>query len=245
MPTIDSTAESERIVVSVIHKDPLVRAGVAAALSAEPNLVVRVDADAIGPDVGTALLETLSDVAVVVADYCKALALADLMRRPRSCPPSADPRVMIVSDRGGESEIRHALQQGIQGYLLLGCRLEEMAACVAALHRGQRYLGQEAARRIAESFGYEALTNREADVLRLVAAGCANKVVANRLDIALGTVKVHVKSILDKLGARTRTEAAAVAQRRGLLGHEDYPSTRMNPTLHTRGGHHGSVASVG
>jgi len=92
-----------------------------------------------------------------------------------------------VSDRGGEWEIRHALERGIQGYLLLGCRLEEMASGLVALHHGRRHLGQEPARRIAESFDYEALTSREADVLRLVAAGCANKVVAKRLDIALGT----------------------------------------------------------
>jgi DNA-binding NarL/FixJ family response regulator len=134
-------------------------------------------------------------------------------------------KIVVVTQRDRESDIRHALELGVQGYLSLGCGLEEMAEGVIAVHRGRRHLGQSAAHRIAESFGHQALTSREIDVLRLVVAGYANKMVANELEIALGTVKCHVKSILEKLGAKTRTEAAAVAQRRGLCGHErDVPA---------------------
>ena len=81
---------------------------------------------------------------------------------------------------------------------------------------------------IAEHAAEESLSPREIEVLRLVVAGCANKIVARELDIALGTVKVHVKSIMTKLGARTRTEAAAVAQRRGLIGREETLAGEIN-----------------
>ena len=162
--------------VSVVYKDPLIRAGVAWTLSAEPRFDVRVAAEPASSSTGSALLDEVLDADVVVADYERALSLVELLES--RCPSRSvrRPRIMIVSERAGEWEIRHALERGIQGYLLLGCRLDEMAGAVVALHQGHRHLGQEPARRIAESFSYEALTNREADVLRLVAAGHANKV---------------------------------------------------------------------
>jgi DNA-binding NarL/FixJ family response regulator len=244
MPTTEPYAISKPIVVSVVYKDPLVRAGVATTLSAEPNFDVHVASEPSASNAWSALLCEVIAVDVVVADYERALALDDLLKSNSLMRAVRAPKIMIVSERGGEWEIRHALERGIQGYLLLGCRLDEMAGGVMALHRGHRYLGQEPARRIAESFSYEALTSREGDVLRLVAAGYANKAVAKRLDIALGTVKVHVKSILGKLGARTRTEAAAVAQRRGLLHQDGDPLPGARAALYTRRDQAGSLASI-
>jgi DNA-binding NarL/FixJ family response regulator len=245
MSTAEPHAISKPIIVSVVYKDPLVRAGVATTLSADLNLDVRVAMEPPGSNVWSALLSEVIDVDVVVADYERALTIDDFLKSNSLMRGVRAPKIMIVSERGGEWEIRHALERGIQGYLLLGCRLDEMAAGVAALHCGHRYLGQEASRRIAESFSYEALTSREADVLRLVVAGYVNKVVAKRLDIALGTVKVHVKSILGKLGASTRTEAAAVAQRRGLLRQEGDPSPYARVAPYARRNRAESVASIG
>jgi DNA-binding NarL/FixJ family response regulator len=235
---------TKAIVVTVLYKDSLVRAGVVTILSAEPNFDVRVATEPSASNGWSALLSEVLSVDVVVADYERALTIDDLLNRNGAVRAVQAPKIMIVSERGGDWEIRHALERGIQGYLLLDCRPDEMAGGVHALHRGRRYLGQEPARRIAESFSYEALTSREADVLRPVAAGCANKVVAKRLDIALGTVKVHVKSILGKLGARTRTEAAAVAQRRGLLHQDGDPLPGARAALYTRRDQAGSLASI-
>ena len=216
------------IVVSVIHKDPLVRAGVVATLSAQSHFVVQLEEDLPGHSDNTNPAKASRDVDVVIADYDRAMLIAGELRRNRDDRQASTTKIMIVSERDGELQVRHALETGIQGYLSIDCRPEEIADGVIALHCGQRRLGQLAARRVAESFDHEALTHRQIEVLRLVVAGCANKIVARELDIALGTVKVHVKSIMTKLGARTRTEAAAVAQRRGLIGREEAFAGEIN-----------------
>lgn len=207
------------VAIAVAHRDPLVCAGLDAILRAEPDFSVRiVTASFTGlPDQWLDdCRQTGSAADVVVADYVTALAL--LQRPPAATDRSASPRVMVVSHRERESEIRHALDCGVHGYLLLGCGLDEMIFGVRALHRGQHHLDQSAAQRVIESLNHQPLTHREGDVLRLIAVGHVNKTIATELDISVGTVKAHVKAILAKFGARTRTEAAAIAQRRGLIG---------------------------
>lgn len=195
------------ISVAVAHKDPLVRAGLTAVFTTEHDFAVRVV---------DARHSTVS-ADVVVADYDTALSFFTADPLAPYGTGSA-PRVMVVSHRDRESEIRHALNRGVHGYLSLGCGLDEMIQGVRALHRGQRHLDPSSAQRVVESLNHEDLTTREGDVLRLIAIGHLNKTIAHELNISLGTVKTHVKAILSKLGARTRTEAASIAQRRGLLG---------------------------
>ena len=101
--------------------------------------------------------------------------------------------------------------------MIVGCSVDSVADAVRAVHQGLRHLDPVAAHRIAESMFHEPLTGRETQVLQLVATGCANKVIAARLQIGVGTVKTHMRSVLDKLDVASRTEAAAVAHRRGLL----------------------------
>ncbi len=205
MPAWNSAPTEVRIAVAVAHRDPLVRAGLASILGAEPGFDVTV----VGDDIATA-----AGSEVVVADYDTALALCEAPEAHRPAGPR--PRVMVVSHRDRESDVRHALKQGVHGYLLLGCGLDEMLFGVRALHRGQHHLASSAAQRVVESLNHQALTTREGDVLRLIAVGHVNKTIATELDISVGTVKAHVKAILAKFGAKTRTEAAAIAQRRGL-----------------------------
>lgn len=214
------------IVVSVLCRSSLVRAGVAATLDRDSGFVVRVADDAILQS-QAALLSAMRSINVVIADYDSAMIIAQVLRRGGTAHPPAATKVMIVSQRDGEAEIRQALERGIQGYLPLDCRADEMADGVVALHRGKRFLGRTVAERVAESFDYEALSSREIEVLRFVVAGDANKVIARKLNIALGTVKVHVRSIISKLAAKTRTEAAAVARRRGLLGRDADPEGQL------------------
>jgi DNA-binding NarL/FixJ family response regulator len=219
--TFHHTSPSDVPAVLIAHQDALVCAGVAAALSRKGEFVVRVGPQCRPPACAVSLLALLGEIDVVIADYETALAVVDRGPDGRLFPSSPSPRVIVISDRGGERDVCHALDRGIRGCLLLGCDLDEMVRAVLDVHRGQRHLGPAAARRIDERLGHEALTPRETEVLQLLAAGCANKVVASTLDIALGTVKVHVKSILAKLEAKSRTQAAAVAHRRGLLQRED------------------------
>ncbi|MES2099717.1 MAG: response regulator transcription factor [Pseudomonadota bacterium] len=125
--------------------------------------------------------------------------------------------MLIIAAQAGEWDIRFAMRQGVQGYLLLGCAADKLVHAVRSLARGGRCLDDAVSERIAESLVHEALTNREQDVLYLIAEGAGNKHIANALDIQLGTVKAHVKAILAKLHVRTRTQALIVAEQRGLL----------------------------
>ncbi|ARN18710.1 LuxR C-terminal-related transcriptional regulator [Piscinibacter gummiphilus] len=190
------------ITVVVRHRDPLLHLGIVAALRDDGRFSVRTDDT----------LATTGAADVVVADHENGVAFAAATRHV-----GRPPRVMIVTHRDGETDVRHALSRGVQGYLLLGSALDDLVDGVTALSRGQRYLTQAAAMRAAEHLCFQSLTGREAEVLHFVAAGWSNKMVANELGTAVATVKTHVKAILEKLNARTRTEAAHVAQRRGLL----------------------------
>ena len=180
----------------------------------------------------TGVLVAIAGMHVVVADYDTALTIARMLKRNAVARLASSTRIMIVTPRDGEADVRRALECGIQGYLPLDSRPADVIDGVVALHRGQRVLGRMVAQRVAESFDHEALTIREVDVLRFVVAGDANKTVAKKLNIALGTVKVHVRSIMGKLGARTRTEAAAVARHRGLVEGEPEMDAAFAPSPH-------------
>jgi DNA-binding NarL/FixJ family response regulator len=210
VPTLDP------IQVWVHYGDPLLRAGLTVALQAHAGLEITVPETPAELDVAI----RASATEVVVTDYeqgmqvlCDARVRTAGLRGNMPDPPN----VLILTRRESEVEIRHALQQGARGYLTLGFAIEELIEAIHAVHRGLRHIGSAAARRLADSIACEVLTEREVDVLRLVARGHSNKAVARELDIGSGTVKSHLKAIFQKLNARTRTEVAAVAAQRGLL----------------------------
>ena len=198
------------IVVVVRHRDPLLRLGVVAALRNDGRFSVHADEDpAPTPKPGT---DATCSADVVISDHEAGVALAEATRH-RNHPP----RVMVLTHRDGETDIRQALARGVLGYQLIGCSPGDVIDGVLALHRGERHLARAAAMRLAEHLSFQSLTGREIEVLHLVAAGWSNKRVASDLGMALSTAKAHLKAILGKLNARTRTEAAHVALRRGLL----------------------------
>jgi DNA-binding NarL/FixJ family response regulator len=206
----------ESIQVWVHYSDPLLRAGLTAALQAHTGLDISVPETPAALDVAI----RASATEVVVTDYEQGMqVLRDARARTAGhrCGVLDMPNVLILTRRESEAEIRHALQQGARGYLTLGFAIEELIQAIHAVHRGLRYIGSAAARRLADIIACEVLTEREFDVLRLVARGHSNKAVARELDIGAGTVKSHLKAVFQKLNARTRTEAAAVAAQRGLL----------------------------
>ncbi|MCB1999377.1 MAG: response regulator transcription factor [Burkholderiaceae bacterium] len=205
---------AEPIQVMVLYQDPLVRAGLAATLAEHTRYaLVPAEASCVGP----AGLSPDLTPDVVVTDYDYGLQL--LARSPPQARsrPGEMPVVLIVTPRDTEWEIRHALACGARGYLVLGCGVNELVEAVRTVHRGMRHIGAQAARRLADSIACSPLTSRETDVLRLVVEGQGNKAIARELAIANGTVKSHLKAIFEKLDARSRTEVAAVAERRGLL----------------------------
>lgn len=202
------------IKVSILHDDPIARAGLAAALSRYSDLEID-DAchDPFTAPVIRSPEQRGSDV--VVADYANGIATASKV----ACEPyrSGAPKVMIVAAIDREWEIRDALSRGVRGYMLMGCAVDELASGVRAVHRGERHLGAQIAARLAESLAVEPLTAREEEVLSLVVSGLCNKAISTMLGIAVGTVKSHLKSTFGKLHVRSRTQAVAAVERRGLL----------------------------
>jgi DNA-binding NarL/FixJ family response regulator len=126
-------------------------------------------------------------------------------------------RIIVLTTYGGDAQAAAALKAGAAGYLLKTLVTKELVETIRAVHAGKRRVPPEIATEIAEHVADDALTEREIEVLRRVAAGKSNKVIAAELDITEGTVKNHMKSILPKLDASDRTHAVMIALKRGIL----------------------------
>ena len=126
-------------------------------------------------------------------------------------------RIVVLTTYTGDAQIVRALKAGAQAYLLKSMLRRELLDTIRAVHNGQRRIPLEVAAQLAEHTGEDSLTSREIEVLRLIAAGKANKLVASDLSITEETVKGHVKSILSKLGASDRTHAVTIALKRGII----------------------------
>lgn len=207
----------QRIQVTVAYGDPVVALGLSTVLAQQ------LDMDVLDPDAHPSA--DTGGPHIVVADYERGLHLAAQRQQGRDGREGRDghgrglpPRVLIVTAHDREHEVRSALEAGVDGYLELGCQLQDLVQGVRHLARGSRYLSAMAAQRIADSMARSTLTEREQQVLDLVARGRSNKSVAQALAISAGTVKAHMKAILSKLDAQTRTEAASIALERGLVG---------------------------
>lgn len=197
--------------VFVCHSSPLVCAGLAATLQGQAGLVVTV---------GTAdsVMQEGHCCDVLIADYATGLRCIEALSALPASGRAPLPRLLIVTSKAGEWDIRCAMARGVPGYLLLGCPADRLVHAVRSLARGGRCYDDTVSARIAESLVHATLTKRERDVLHLMSQGVANKYIARALDIQLGTVKTHVKAILSKLEVRTRTQAVVVAEHRGLTG---------------------------
>jgi DNA-binding NarL/FixJ family response regulator len=209
--------------VLVVHRSALMAAGIAATLREHTEIELTVQSNA---DLASRTLP----FDVVITDYQQGVAI---MAAPLS---SAQLNVLVVTGRGPAADIRLALNAGILGFVSSECRKEELLSAVRKVCQGERYLCGNAAQRVAESLTETSLSARENEVLLLVAQGFANKSIASTLEISTGTVKQHVKSLMRKLDVRTRTQAAMLASRRGLIPQARYEFGKMgvsdcgNPT---------------
>lgn len=126
-------------------------------------------------------------------------------------------RIIVLTTYAGDALAVEALKAGASGYLLKNLLRKELLETIRAVHAGKRRIPPEIAAEIAEHAADDALTAREIEVLRRVAAGKSNKVIAAELDISENTVKAHMQSILPKLDASDRTHAVIIALKRGIL----------------------------
>ena len=133
------------------------------------------------------------------------------------CSEFPDARIIVLTTYAGDAQVKRALQAGAHGYLLKGLLRKELLDTIRAVHSGRKRMSPEIAAEIAEHAMDTALTPREIDVLKLIAAGNANKEIAAQLHISEEGVKGSVKSILLKLGAHDRAHAAIIGLKRGMI----------------------------
>jgi DNA-binding NarL/FixJ family response regulator len=201
--------QTSKINVLIAHSDPLISAGLVATLN-RGDFEIMACGFPLAPSDSPASPVPSPDV--VVADYDSGLRLiASIARRDR---------VVILTHSDSEVKICHALEQGARGYLLLGCSLNDLMDAIRSVHVGGIALAPMVASRVADRMKLKALTRREGEILRQLMLGLSNKSIAANLALTVGTVKTHVKSILAKLEAASRTEAVALAHRRGIMPEE-------------------------
>lgn len=196
-----------------VDDHPLLREGIAALVNAESDMKLVAEAvngqEAIEkfrlhrPDV------TLMDLQMPVLNGIEAIIGI------RNEFPNA--RIIVLTTYAGDVQVVRALKAGARGYVLKGHVCRELLDTIRAVHAGQKRIPPEVAAELADHAADDGLSSREIDVLRLIAAGNANKEIGAQLSIGEETVKSHVTNILAKLGANDRTHAVTLALKRGII----------------------------
>jgi DNA-binding NarL/FixJ family response regulator len=207
----DPGATSIRVLCVDDH--PLVRKGIASMLANEPSLALVGEADN-GRDALEEYRRLLPDV-VLMDLRMRGVDGIETTRAIRAEFPEA--RIIALTSYDGDQDIYRALEAGVRGYLLKESAHADLVNAIVTVHAGRRLMPPDVAERLTEYFPRVALTDRETEVLELVASGLGNKEIASRLGTASGTIKIHVQNVLEKLGASGRTHAVAIAIRRGIL----------------------------
>jgi two-component system, NarL family, response regulator len=199
--------------ILTVDDHPVLREGIAAVLESETDMVLVAEAsngrEAIEqfrthrPDV------TLMDLQMPLMNGTEAI-----LGIRKDFP---DARIILLTTYSGDAQVARAFKAGAYGYLLKNMLRKELIETIRSVHGGRKRIPPELANEMAEHYADDALTEREIEVLREVAAGNSNKMVADHLAISEETVKGHLKSILSKLGANDRTHAVTIALKRGII----------------------------
>jgi len=199
--------------ILTVDDHPLLRKGIAALVNAEPDMKLVAEAsngqEAIEsfrvhrPDV------TLMDIQMPSFNGIEAI------NHIQGEFPGA--RIIVLTTYTGDAQVLRALKAGARGYVLKGHVHRELLETIRAVHSGQKKIPPDIAAELAEHAADDELTSREIDVLRLIAAGNSNKLIADQLSIGEATVKSHVTNILSKLGANDRVHAVTIGLKRGII----------------------------
>ena len=206
--------ETEKIRVLLADDHSIVREGVAQVLNRQPGIAVV--AEAVDGAHAVELYGRYHPDVAIVDLRMPVLDGVEVVQRIRATAPDAV--IVVLTTFDADDDIERALQAGARGYLLKDVSPHDLASCVRAVHAGRTWVSAGIAVRLAKRMTKQVqFTSREMAVLRLLAAGKANRDIADSLAIAEGTVKTHVAHLLNKLDASSRTEAVATAVRRGLV----------------------------
>jgi DNA-binding NarL/FixJ family response regulator len=197
----------------IVDDHPIVREGLVALIERRSDMTVVAEAGS-GREAVTLHRQHRPDVTLMDLRLPELDGLGAL-NAIRAESPAA--KFLVVTTFDGDEDAYRALENGAAGYLLKDAPRESLMEAIRAVHAGQRWITGTVAAKLAERVGAAEVTAREREVLSLVARGRTNQQIGTALGIAEGTVKVHVNSILSKLGAADRTEAVTTALRRGIL----------------------------
>jgi DNA-binding NarL/FixJ family response regulator len=199
--------------ILTVDDHPILRKGLAALVNAEPDLKLVAEAsdgkEAIEafrshrPDV------TLMDLQMPGLDGIQAIETI--------CREFPGARIIVLTTYTGDAQVVRALKAGARAFVLKGHVLDELLDTIRAVHAGKKRIPSDVAAELADHATDDALTEREIDVLRLIAAGNGNKQIADQLSISEATVKSRVTNILSKLGANDRAHAVTIGLKRGII----------------------------
>ena len=206
-----STAPLIRILSADDH--PLLRSGIGALIATQPDMRLIAEA-ATGTEAVQLHREFNPDVTLMDLQMPDMSGL-DAIIAIKSEAPAA--RIIVLTTYSGDVLAQRALQAGAQAYVLKSLVRTEILNTIRIVHAGEKQVQADVAAEMAKHTADASLTNREVQVLQLVASGCANKVISARLDINEETTKTHIKNILAKLGARDRTHAVSLGLKRGII----------------------------
>jgi len=199
--------------ILTVDDHPLFRQGIAALLATQPDMLLVAEASN-GRDAIQQFRAHRPDITLMDLQMPEMNGL-DALTTIRGEFPEA--RVIVLTTYTRDVQVLRALKVGARAYLLKNLLDKELLETIRTVHAGKRSLSAEASFELAEHATDEALTPGEVDVLRLIAAGNANKEIAAQLSITEETVKGRVKNILSKLGANDRTHAAMIGAKRGII----------------------------
>ncbi|HEV2863714.1 MAG TPA: response regulator transcription factor [Pyrinomonadaceae bacterium] len=206
-------SEQSSIRVLSVDDHPLMREGIAAIVNSRPDMKIVAQA-ATGSEAVEMYRLHRPDVTLMDLRLPDMSGI-DALGRIRA--EFADARVIMLTTFEGDVEIQRALKAGARGYLIKSSPPDELVQTIRHVHQGRKGIPPRVAAHLAEHMSDEDLTEREVEVLRHVAEGGRNRDIAEKLFISEETVKAHVKHIMDKLGAADRTQAVAIAVRRGII----------------------------
>jgi DNA-binding NarL/FixJ family response regulator len=202
-----------RIRILSLDSQPLFREGIARIISEEPDMVLVSQASTVHEAIQQ-YREHRPDI-TLMETWLPDLGGIEALIAIRAEFPAA--RIMVLTTCDGDVDVQRALKAGASGYLLKNTPASELMQEIRKVHSGQKVVQAELAAKLAEHVDEDTLSAREVEVLALVAAGNRNRDIGEQLCIAEETVKVHLRHIYEKVGAKDRTEAIAIAVRRGII----------------------------
>ena len=205
--------QSSKLRLILADDHPVLRDGLSLILDAQPDMAVVAQAST-GEEALDLFLEHGPDVLILDLQMPGEGGVNTVKRLLRKRPRA---KILILTTYDTDEDIYCAMLAGAIGYVLKDTPRDELILAIRTVASGQRYMSRTAGAKLAGRIGAPQLTERELSVLQCVAAGQANKEIAARLGITEGTVKSHVNNIMQKLGALSRTDAAIVALKKGLI----------------------------